>query len=156
MNKTKSHAFGKDVYLLGQDEQNIYYWLESPKRDCTQYWESGYIVTYTNNKYPHLAKNINLRYGAKRFMPKYFTSWHDSEPVLEETTFNNKEGWELSELFSQFLFLRKAAENFTRGNCDVANTAIQEWKKPKLVKEINEVLISQVTKRIMDILTPEE
>ena len=34
MGKVKSHAFGKDVFLLGADKDDRYYWLEAPKWDC--------------------------------------------------------------------------------------------------------------------------
>jgi len=68
MKKTKKHAFGKDVYLLGKDKHGIYYWLESPKWDCGWYWGFGYIETYTNNKQPQLAKDINSHEHANNFM----------------------------------------------------------------------------------------
>lgn len=154
MLKVKSHAFGKDIYLLGKDEQGINYWLETPKWECNWYWGFGYIETYTNNKYPHLSKDVSSHTHADKFMSKWFTSWNGSKPILKEKTFNEKEGWELSELFEQFYFLKDAAANFGRGKCHTADTVIEKWQKPELVKEINEILIPKITKRIMDILTP--
>ena len=154
--KKKDHVFGKDVYLLGQNEQGINYWLEAPSWDCDWYWEFGYIETYTNNRSPSHSGDISSHQHADNFMSEYFTEWNGSKPILVEQTFDDKEGWELSELFKQFYFLKKAAEMFKDGKAHCANTEIPTWKKPKLVKEINETLIPTVTKRILEILTPKE
>ena len=83
MLKVKSHAFGKDIYLLGQDEQGINYWLEAPKWDCIWYWGFGYIESFTNNKYPHLSKDISSHQHADKFLSKWFTSWNGSKPILK-------------------------------------------------------------------------
>lgn len=156
MLKSKSHAFNKDIYLLGIDEQGIKYWLESPTWDCGWYWGFGYIETYTNNRSPKSSRDISSHQHADKFLSEYFTSWNGSKPILKDSTFTNKEGWELSELFSQFYFLREAAEKFKNGKSNCANTTIKTWEKPNLVKEINEKLIPEVTKRILEILTPTE
>ncbi len=154
MEKRKSYAFGKVVYLLGKDERGVYYWLEAPRWECGWYWGFGYIETYTANKHPHLAKDITSHSHADKFMSEYFTSWNGSSPILKEKTFSDEEGWELSELFQQFYFLKEAAEMFGRGKANCAKTSIPLWKKPELVKEINEILIPRVTSRIIEILTP--
>jgi len=154
MKKTKSHAFGKDIYLLGRDEQGICYWLESPVWECSWYWGFGYIKTYTNNKNPHLAKDIGSHQHASKFLSEWFTSWNGSKPILKNATFTDKEGWELSELFSQFYFLKEAGEMFSRGKANCTNTSIERWKKPLLVKEINETILLKVMSRILEILTP--
>jgi hypothetical protein len=46
LSKRKSHAFGKDIYLIGKDKSGTNYWLESPSWDCDWYWGFGYIETY--------------------------------------------------------------------------------------------------------------
>jgi hypothetical protein len=154
MKKRKSHAFGKYVYLLGKDVDGVLYWLQEPKYDCGWYWGFGYIETFTNNLYPERSKDINSHSHADNFMREYFTEWNGSQPILSLPTFTNKEGWELSELFEQFYFLRSAAENFRRGKCHCADSQVKLWKKPELTKEINEILIPKVTARILEILTP--
>ena len=156
MLKKQSHAFGKNVYLLGKDEQGVYYWLEQPKWECDWYWGFGYIETYTNNTRPDLARDIASHQHADRFMSEFFTEWNNSKPILKEATFTTEEGWELSELFAQFYFLREAAENFGRGKAHCANTKIDLWKKPELVKEINETILPEVMSRILEILTPKK
>jgi len=154
LHKTQSNAFGKNIYLLGADCNGKKYWLEEPKWDCGWYWGFGYIETYTNNSDPSIAHDIKSHQHADNFLSEWFTSWNGSKPILANTVFNEKEGWELSELFEQFYFLGKAAENFGRGKCNCAKTKIESWAKPKLSKEINEVIIPKITSRIIEILTP--
>jgi hypothetical protein len=156
MNKLKDHAFGKDVYLLGKDKDGIKYWLEAASWDCDWYWGFGYIETYRQNWAPSKARDIDSHSHADKFMSKYFTEWNGSQPILAERTFSESEGWELSELFEQFYTLKKTAEYFGRGKENVSNTSIPDYKKPELVKEINEVRLPQVFNRIYEILTPKE
>lgn len=167
--KTKSKAFGKDVYLLGEDSDGTYYWLEAPKWDCGWYWGFGYVETYTNNKRPDISKDINShQHIGSSFMGavdyydtekqcfrkgEYIHNIYDS-PALVNKTFTQNEGWELSELFNQFYFLRSAAENFGRGKCHTANTKAPNWEDKELAKKINEKLIPAVTARILEILSP--
>lgn len=56
--KRKSHAFGKDVYLLGRGTDKCHYWLEAPKWDCGWYWGFGYIETYMNDLKPESSRDI--------------------------------------------------------------------------------------------------
>jgi len=154
MKKRADKAFGKKVYLLGEDEDGVKHWLEEPSWDCGWYWGFGYIETYKNNLNPNLSRDINSHSHATNFMSEYFIEWNGSIPILKNRVFNDKEGWELSELFSQFYFLRDAAENFSKGKCNCANAKVSLWKKPNLVKEINKKLIPEITKRIIEILTP--
>lgn len=156
MEKQKSHAFNKDVYLLGKNSEGIYYWLESPTWDCNWYWGFGYIESYTNNKYPHLSRDIQSHQHADNFMSSWFIEWNGSKPILTERTFTDREGWELSELFEQFYFLKKAAENFGRGKCHCSDTTIDNWAKPELATEINKLIIPKVIARIIEILTPDK
>jgi hypothetical protein len=155
MNKQKSHAFGKDIYLLGKDEHGNKYWLEEPTWDCNWYWGFGYIETYTNNNNPNKSKDIKSHQHAENFISKWFVEWNGSKPILKEKSFNEKEGWELSELFEQFYFLKKAVEMFGRGKAHISDTTIPLWKDPLKEKEINEKLIPIITTRILEILTPD-
>lgn len=167
--KTKSHAFKKDIYLLGADADGINYWLEAPSWDCGWYWGFGYVETYTNNKNPSISKDINSHeHIESSFMGKsqkydstkgcfidgeYIHNIYDS-PRLSSKTFTKEEGWELSELFNQFYFLKEAAANFGRGKCHIAETKAPKWENKELSKEINEKHIPAVTARILEILSP--
>ena len=47
LKKRKSHAFGKDCYLIGRDKYGDLIWLEAAKWDCEWYWGFGYTHTGT-------------------------------------------------------------------------------------------------------------
>ena len=155
--KTISNAFGKDQYLLGIDAQGVKYWLSAPSWDCGWYWGFGYVSTFTNNNYPNKSRDINSHeHIDSSFMGKqdeqYIHNIFDS-PRFTRTTFSKSEGWELSELFDQFYFLKSAAENFGRGKCHIAETKIQKWQDKALAEKINKELIPRVTARIIEILS---
>jgi len=153
--KRKSHAFGKDIYLLGKGD-GINYWIESPSWDCDRYWGFGYIETYTNNKNPKLSKDIASHSHADNFMSEYFTEWNGSKPILEDCTFDEEEGWELSELFKQFYHLKEQAEFWDRGKMNCADTKIKNWENKELADKINKEIIPIITTRILEILTPKK
>lgn len=154
MDKQTTTAFGKKVYLLGADSGGTKYWLENATWDCDWYWGFGYIETYSQNKFPSLSKDINSHEHANKFMSEWFTEWNGSKPRLTDRTFDEKEGWELSELFSQFYLLKDMAEYFHRGRQNTADTEIPLYQKPKLVKEINEQRLPVIFNRIYEILKP--
>jgi len=132
---------------LGKDEFGIKYYLEKPSWDCKWYWCFGYIQGYEGVSY-------QSREHADKFMSEWFTEWNGSKPRLIERTFDDKEGWELCELFKQFYHLKEQAGFWGRGNMHCANTTIQSWKNKKLAKEINEKMLPVVIDRIMGILSP--
>jgi len=148
----KDFAFGKDVYLLGKDDQGIKYWLEAPSWDCDWYWGFGYIETYQGNRRPSIASDVSSHSHADKFMSEYFTEWNGTSPILKQKTFTEKEGWELSELFSQFYHLREQAEFWGRGKMNTASTKIKSWENKELSKKINTEVIPIITARIIEIL----
>jgi len=156
MEKRKIRIFGKDAYLLGQDEDGIFQWLEAPSWDCGWYWGFGYIVTLTDNLKPQNSRDISSHFHAENFLSKWSKFMGEKKPLLKIRVFMDKDGWELSELFEQFYFLRKAAENFGRGKCHCADTKIPSWKKEKLAGEINREILPKVMARILEILSPKE
>lgn len=163
MKKEINHAFGKNIYLLGKDKEGKRVWLSAPSWDCSWYWGFGYISGYTNDLVPSRSRDITYHMHWKGSVTghemsnngDYCHNPKDSK-LFSDTTFTEQEGWELGELFSQFYFLKEAAEHFRHGKDNVASASIPLWKDEAKEKEINEVIIPQVTKRIMEILTPKD
>jgi len=156
MKKEKSHAFKKDIYLLGANDEGILYWLEAPSWDCKWYWGFGYIETYTYNERPSQSHDITSHQHAENFM-KWWIDINNNKPILKETTFSKKEGWELSELFKRFYMFRELAEYYHRGGAGISNSPelgdvknLDEWNR------INKEVIPEIMNRILKILTPEE
>ena len=160
--KRKSRGFGKDVYLLGEDSEGILYWLEEPSWDCGWYWGFGYVETYTNNRNPGHSKDINSHQHIEGFLGDqrdgtYVHNLYDS-PVFEKPTFNEKEGWQLTELFQQFYLLNRMGE-FThreRPGCHVTTSPVDHGDLITWNRKINEEMIPRITKEILRILSPEE
>jgi hypothetical protein len=170
IDKQKSHAFKKDVYLLGKDADGIRYWLEAPSWDCGWYWGFGYVETYQQNRTPSKARDIDSHshidssfMGKVSFYNTDKNAWDYTEyihnifdcPTFTETTFSEKEGWTLSELFKTFYQLRESADMFGKGGSHITTNpcadiiANKEW-----AKHINEVMIPAITAKILEILSP--
>lgn len=162
MKKEQKNAFGKNIYLLGKDEQGQKYWLEAPSWDCGWYWGFGYVETYTNNRSPENSKDISSHQhietsflGEKNGINgEYCYNIFDAELLKGDRTFTEEEGWELSELFNQFYFLSESAKRWRDGKANTAKTSIINWKDEDLAKKINEEIIPIITSRIIEILSP--
>ena len=132
-------VFGKNIYLLGQDNEGINYWLESPSWDCGWYWSFGYVETYTNNKSPQNSRDIDSHTHIKSGNNenyKYFSGF------FEKTTFNETEKNELIELFKAFYALRELADKYHNNNAVFYYDAVKN-------------LLPDVMNSIIAILTPE-
>lgn len=163
--KTKDHAFKKDVYLLGTDKDGIKYWLEAPSWDCDRYWGFGYIETYRRNWAPSKARDIEMHTHwdssivgfNKNEDGRYCANPFDSIVFADgSTTFTESEGWKLGELFARFYLLQKSAEMFDRGGMNISGDIDPLLKRDLLAREINRVMIPNVTAEIIKILTPKE
>lgn len=171
LKKQKSHAFGKDVYLLGTGSDGIAYWLEAPRWDCGWYWGFGYVETYKDNRRPDKAKDIDSHqhidssfmgsvdvYDTDKQVWKkgeYIHNIYDS-PKFVNTTFSESEGWTLSELFATFYHFKKSAELFAKGGMHITtNPLASNLKNETLSKKINEKLIPAITTEIIKILSPQ-
>lgn len=170
LTKQQSYAFGKDVYLLGENNDGIKYWLEAPKWDCDWYWGFGYVETYRNNANPSRARDIDSHtHIDTSFMGKleYFDielkAWKQTDyihniydcPKLAKTTFDEKTGWVLSELFNEFYILSRTAKLYHTGGANTTTSPIQGLlKNPEQENHINNVLIPAITAKIIELLKP--
>lgn len=162
--KRKSFAFGKNVYLLGEDSNGIKYWLEEPKWECDWYWGFGYVETYLNNDNPTKSKDISSHQHIKTsFLGKqgkdYIHNLFDS-PLLHKITFSKKEGWILSELFEEFYLLQKMAEYChakPKPSCNISSSVVDNsmhiigW-----YNTINKNMIPTITAKIIELLSPND
>jgi hypothetical protein len=170
LKKQVSFHEGKKVYLLGESEDKIRYWLEEPRWDCGWYWGYGYVKTYTNNRHPERAKDIRSHEHISGFVgvqeewdlekhclrkTNYIHNLYDNKKFAK-TTFTAKEGWDLSELFKEFYLLQDMAEYCGKNpcGCHLTTSPVDQGKKSKWAKEINQVMIPIITAKISEILTP--
>lgn len=168
MDKRISHAFGKDIYLLGKRKDGDLIWLEAAKWDCDWYWGFGYIETYTNNLCPDKARDISSHshwsglvgkqerydFDKKVFVLDSKYIYHLNEnPDMAETVLTDRESWELADLMKTFYTLKDMAEIYHSGNSHLTSTGVC-LKDKEREDHINQVLMPQIFKRVYEILTP--
>ena len=156
MKKRKDNAFGKEVYLLGKDENGTNYWLEEASWDCEWYWGFGYVETYTNNEYPSKSGDIEShQHFDGLFLEKnIFVSF---KQLLIETPLNDKEIWQLLELMQTYYTLRKMSDMLHSGGSNIStdNSLSKELKNKKEYDRINGVLLPKLFKEVYKMLSPE-
>jgi hypothetical protein len=157
------HAFGKEVYLLGQDEYGTNYWLEEASWDCDWYWGFGYVETYYNNRLPSKSKGIDSHRhidtsfigkidGHKEYVHNIFNC-----PLLTKTTFTESEGWKLSELFETFYTLQSTAKIYHIGGSNTATNPLSDVLKNTAAEDqINKGLLPRVFEEVYKILSPKK
>ena len=167
--KQKSHVFGKDVYLLGENKQGEKLWLEAAKWSCDGYWGFGYIETYTNNNHPGQARDITSHSHWSGLVGKQ--EYYDTEkncfrlgsdyihhlndnPDMAFTVLTDAESWELTDLMQTFYTLRKTAALFRYGNSYLTSTSVDLIDRD-IENHINNDLMPRIFARVYEILTPE-
>ena len=157
MNKRKSHAFGKDIYLLGADDEGTMYWLEEPTWDCGWYWGFGYIETYTHNLCPDLALDINSHGHFKCLSNDNRTNLYDGfKKKFQHTPLANNEIWLLCELMKSYYTLRDYADMcYTGGAHYTGNPCAQVIKNENEYNRINQEVLPRIFAAIRNILDPE-
>ena len=162
LSKRKSHAFNKDCYLLGMDDQGVRYWLESPSWDCNWYWGFGYIETYTLNDFPNISKDINTHQHWDGFLGEgkskksdYDYCHHINESrCFVETVLTDEESWEISDLMSRFYTLKEMANIFHSGTSRLTSNTLHKTKNDDFMKWINELELPALMDRVIKILSP--
>ena len=166
MKKAVTTKFGKQVYLLGKNEEGRNVYLVKASWDCGWYWGFGYVQSY-NRGDMETHEHIDSSYMGKQKVwdnekkefveTEYIHNIYDC-PKLVETTFSEEEGWQLSELFSQFYKFKEVASILHRGGAGLTTLLdylkIEYPNREEHLKEINEVILPQIFQRIYTILTP--
>lgn len=157
MKKRIEKAFGKEIYLLGKDSEGILYWLEEPRWDCGWYWGCGYVETYTNNKNPQNARDINShQHFDGLFFNKNKHGFDVFKEFFAESVLSDKELWQLMELMKTIYTLKETAEVLGRGGSHYTTNPCKEIIiNQDEVKRINEIVLPALFTAVKDILTEE-
>lgn len=155
--KQKKHIFSKDVYYLGKDKNGSNRWLEAPSWDCGWYWGFGYIETYTNNESPERSRDISehthfdsLFFSGNKCAFDTFKEFFISTPLSDD------EIWTLCDYMMTFYTLKKTAELYRYGySYQTERAKINIIKNKAQENAINEILLPELFKHIIAILTPE-
>lgn len=155
MNKQTSNAFGKIIFLLGEDEDGVNYWLEQATWDCDWYWGGGYVETYTNNEYPHLSRDIDSHQHFDGLFFKGNKNGYDAfKEFFVETPFTDKEIWKICELMRSFYIAREYSDMIHRGGAHYTSNPVSEIIKDDAEYErINKVVIPAIMQSLYEILS---
>ena len=159
MEKKKTFAFGKNVYLLGKDSNGIAHWLEEASWRCEWYWGLGYVETYTNNDHPNISRDIN---GHQHFDSLIFdngdaNAFDKFKGYFVETPFNDKEIWKILEIMKSLYLMKKYAEMLHSGSAHISNNPCSELiKNADEYNRINKEIIPALNKELYNILYRDE
>ena len=158
MKKRKTNAFGKDVYLLGKDEDGIFYWLEKASWDCDWYWGGGYVETYTNNEHPEYSRDIEShQHFDGLFFNKRKNGFDLFNEFFAETPLTKNEIWELCELMKSFYIAREYSDMLYRGGAHyTSNPAKEAIKNEEEYERINKIVIPAIMDEVYKLLSPDE
>ena len=159
MNKSKSHAFGKDCYLIGKNKHGDLIWLEAAKWDCGWYWGFGYIEVYTSQSNPAKSRDISSHSHWDGLVGNQEDGSykHHVNEALSESVLSDSESWKLSELMASFYILKEAAGLFSRGGSHLTTNPVKDiLKSQDMEKHINEVMMPAIFAEVYKILTPDE
>jgi len=148
--KTKSHAFGKDVYYLGKGKDGDYYWLEESKFDCGWYWGLRYVETYEQNRLPEKARDISSH---SHFDSMFFNQKHDAhtefKAFFESTPLSDKEIWTLCELMKSAYIFREYSDTIYRGGAHYTNNPCADIiKNNDEYDRINKIVLPAIFEEI--------
>ena len=157
MEKEKRSAFGKEIYLLGSDENGTKYWLEEASWDCDWYWGFGYIETYTNNNCPERSRDINSHEHYDTKILKNGVCTDDFKKIFKNTPLNNNEIWKLNELMETFYTLKKTSALYYRGSSNITkNDLSSSIKNDDEYKRINKEIMPKLFEEVYKILSTNE
>lgn len=154
MKKTESFAFGKKCYLLGADDDGVWYWLEESKFECGWYWGGGYVETYTNNKTPSMSKDIksHMHFDCM-FFNNHKNAFHAFKEFFAETPLTDGDIWKLCELLKSFYVARAYSDMLHIGGAHyTSNPARETIKSDEEYERINKKLIPSIMEEVYRIL----
>lgn len=158
----------KKMYLLGKNEDGKKLWLIKASWDCGWYWGFGYVQSFSRGDietHEHIDSSFM---GVQKVWDIDKMAFVETEyiyniykaPKLVETTFTEEEGWQLSELFTQFYKFKEVARVLHSG-CAGLTTLLDYLKieypnREEHLKDINENILPQIFEKIYTILSPQK
>ena len=157
--KKKLHAFGHDIYFLGQDKDGTNYYLEAATWDCEWYWGGGYIESYTNNKNPEQSRDISTHNHFSTMILHHGNNngFDTFKNTFKTTPFNDSEIWKICELMESFYIARNYSDMIHRGGVNYTNNPVSEIIKSEAEYDIiNTRVIPAIMAALYKILGEDE
>lgn len=152
MKKETIEKFGNEYFLLGKKDGKKYY-LENFSWNCGWYWGLGYVETFNRLKTDiESHQHFDGLFLGNQQNEKGDRIYHIND-FFDESVLNDKDAWELSDLFKSCYTLRETAEIFARGksNYSAVNDKAN-FKDEKLVEKINNEIMPKLFERIRELL----
>ena len=146
---------GKKYYLLGENRDGERYCLMQGHFDCGWSWGLGYVRTFTNNKNPHLSKDIisHDHFDYMFFKDRSKSGYDKFKDFFAETPLTDKEIWTLLELMKSAYTCREYSDmlhtggaHYTTNPCRYIIPNATEYNRinteviPAILKEVYKVL----------------
>lgn len=135
----------KNLYFLGKDEENIYYYLESISFDCGWYYGLNYIEGFMNDKVNDSSWNIHTHF----MTDEYDDDWLFS---LKNEHLSEKDKWKVCELCKTMKKFREFADMNYLGGSHITEIAEEQKliKNEELYKYANQT-IEKLWKMVVEI-----
>ena len=148
------NKFGKNCYFIGQDKDGINYFLLEATWDCEWYWGGGYIATYTNNRDPVNAVDINSH---QHFNGLFFNDRKNGYDAFKEffpvNPFTDSEIWKICELMESFYIAREYSDMLHTGGAHyTTNPAADIIESNDEYERINKKVIPAIMQNLYEIL----
>jgi len=155
MKKATTKAFGKNIYLLGIDEEGKKHWLEEGKFECGWYWGMGYVETYTNNSNPSKAKDVEThQHFNGLILDKKRNGYDEFVDFFVDTPLEKSEIWELIELMKTLYTMREYSDTIYRGGSHYTTNPLKELIKNDVEYErINKIIIPSLLEKVYELLS---
>ena len=147
LNKQVLNKFNNTYYLLGEDYDDIEYYLERGTFDCDWYWSGGYIKTF--NKYYTDIDSHQHYYTAIINGEKLSKSTGNFNKIFKNTTLREDEIGQFHELMHAFYIAKNALEMAHRGGSGVSsNPNLRDKIKNEDIYNYYKDLISDIHEEI--------
>lgn len=142
------------VFLGKVDDKKIY--LSAPSWDCGWYWGFGYLGNKNSHYHVNGLTKIEKYNFEKKVFEYEFVDLHDGLKKHFGESFivkNDKDIWNLAELFQTFYLLKETCEVFGRGGSYYATNPCKDIiTNNSEVERINNIVLPAVFEEIYKIL----
>ena len=145
---------GNQYYLIGADNDGIKYWLEKASFDCNWYFGFGYVETFTNNRLPHLSKDINSHSHFDNMIFNKNKSCYDAfKECFPINPFNDNEIWKILELMKSFYTIREYSDLLHIHGSHITNNPCNEIiQNDEEYNRINKTVLPSIFEQIYNIM----
>lgn len=152
--KKKVTKFGsREIYLLGENKDGEYIYMDKAEWFCGWYWSFGILHSYTNNRCPDKSEDINCMYHVSNYQNGNRNLYDAIKEDFAELVLTDKELWCFCDYMKSFYTLRAAAEVMSMGYSHYTEAVfLKEVKNEEMQKQINEIMIPAIIKQVEELL----